>query len=165
MVLLNDSELLRKLQRIAVEVYEHNYSEKELVLVGIFDTGYKLASLLVDEINQVWPGKIHLVKMRLNKKANQMPEVTLENAPSAWENLPIILVDDVLNTGRTLFYAVSYFAPFNIKNLQVAVMIDRSHRTFPVATDFVGYQLSTTLSDHIEITIQEPFLGSQAVLK
>ncbi len=164
MVLLNDSELQRKLQRMAVEVYEHNYAEKELVIIGIHSTGFKLAELLANEIASVWGGKIHLTGLRLNKKATQMPAITLENTPASWDGMPCILVDDVLNTGRTLYYAMSYFAPLAIKNLQVAVMIDRSHRTFPVASDFVGYQLSTTLSDHIEITIEEPFFGSKAVL-
>ena len=67
----------------------------------------------------------------------------------------IILVDDVLNSGRTLAYGLGVFLNIPLKKLRSVVLIDRSHKNFPVATDFVGLELSTVLKEHVEVVLDE----------
>ncbi len=65
----------------------------------------------------------------------------------------VIMADDVLNTGRTLAFALQPFLQFRLKKLQVAVIVDRNHRHFPVSADYVGYALSTTFNEHVEVIL------------
>jgi pyrimidine operon attenuation protein/uracil phosphoribosyltransferase len=65
------------------------------------------------------------------------------------------VVDDVLNTGRTLMHSLKPLLAIEVKKIQIAVMVDRSHRAFPVAAGYVGYSLSTTIQEHIEVVLEE----------
>jgi pyrimidine operon attenuation protein/uracil phosphoribosyltransferase len=63
----------------------------------------------------------------------------------------IILVDDVLNSGKTMMYALKPFLAADIKKIRTVVLIDRNHKRFPVAADFTGLSLSTTLQEHVSV--------------
>jgi pyrimidine operon attenuation protein/uracil phosphoribosyltransferase len=66
----------------------------------------------------------------------------------------VILFDDVLNTGKTLIYAMHPFLQQDIKSIQVAVLVDRNHHRFPVAADYIGLSLQTTLQDHVNVSFK-----------
>ena len=68
-------------------------------------------------------------------------------------NQPIVIVDDVLNTGSTLIYAVSYFLQVPVKRIKTAVMVNRNHKKFPIKADFKGISLSTSINEHITVTL------------
>ncbi len=63
------------------------------------------------------------------------------------------MVDDVLNTGRTLAYAMKLFTNVEIKKIEVAVLVNRSHTLFPIVPTYSGYELATTLTDHVEVKL------------
>ena len=69
------------------------------------------------------------------------------------------MVDDVLNTGSTLIYAVSYFLQVPVKSIKTAVMVNRNHKKFPIKADFKGISLSTTLNEHISVILEGPDAG------
>jgi pyrimidine operon attenuation protein/uracil phosphoribosyltransferase len=66
----------------------------------------------------------------------------------------VILVDDVANSGRTITYALNPILQFNIRKIMVAVLVDRKHKSFPIASDIVGLSMATTLQEHIEVEIE-----------
>ena len=148
--ILDTIQISQKLNRMAYEVYEKNYSEKELLLVGIEGNGYKVAERLQEILKKISPLKIKLSKIKMDKENPWANDSKIDFTEKDFLNKSVILVDDVLNSGKTLMYAVKPFLNKPVKRLNVLVLVDRSHTRYPVKADFVGLSLSTTMQDHIE---------------
>ena len=71
-----------------------------------------------------------------------------------YKNKSIVVVDDVLNTGKTLIYAVRFFLKIPVKKIQTAVIINRNHKKFPVKADFKGISLSTSIKEHVNVILE-----------
>ena len=150
--LFNSIQTKQKIKRIAYEIYENNFDEKEIVFVGVERMGYVFAELLISEYKVISKQKTQLIKLVLDKYSPLQSEIKLVGDYPLKEKV-IILVDDVLNTGRTLVYSLKPFINIEIKKLQTAVIIDRSYKLFPVSADYVGYALSTTLKEHVKVVL------------
>lgn len=155
-LILDKQQTLQKIRRIAFEIYENNFQEKEIVLAGIYDKGYLFAQLLQKELSAISPLKAVLVKVTLNKFLLVQSEVELDTDIQLIQNKSIILIDDVLNTGRTLAHSLKPFLNVEIKRIQTAVIVDRQHKQFPISADYTGYGLSTTIQEHIEVVLDNP---------
>ncbi len=153
--ILDRKQTLQKIKRIAYEIYENNFQEEEVVLAGIYDKGYLLAQMLHRELSAISPLRVRLVKISLEKFSPVQGTVSLDCPAEALRNKSIVVVDDVLNTGRTLVHSLQPLLQVEVKKIQIAVMVDRSHRAFPVAAGYVGYSLSTTIQEHIEVVLEE----------
>ncbi|MBD0260421.1 MAG: phosphoribosyltransferase [Cytophagales bacterium] len=153
--ILDRKQTLQKIKRIAYEIYENNFQEEEVVLAGIYDKGYLLAQILQRELMAIAPLRTRLVKISLEKFTPVQGGVALDCPTEALRHRSIVVVDDVLNTGRTLMHSLKPLLEIEVKKIQIAVMVDRSHRTFPVAAGYVGYSLSTTIQEHIEVVLEE----------
>jgi len=149
--ILNTTQITQKLNRLAFEVYENNFSEKELFVVGIDGNGYKVAKQLSEKLQKISPLKISLGKIKLNKEKPWTEEPEIDFTEKAFVNKTVVLVDDVLNSGKTLMYAVKLFLGKPVKKINTVILVDRSHTRFPVKADFIGLKLSTTLQEHIEV--------------
>jgi pyrimidine operon attenuation protein / uracil phosphoribosyltransferase len=152
-LLLNSDQITQKIKRIAWEIYERNYYETGIVIAGIDKEGYEFARRLVIELKAISPLHLKLVKIKLQKHAPFLPAIELDIVPENLENGVVIVADDVLNTGRTLWYAISPFLGYKLKKLQTAVIVDRNHRLFPIRADYVGFTLSTTLHEHVSVNM------------
>ena len=153
--ILNTAQITQKIKRIAFEIYEQNYNVDQLVLAGIDEMGLKLSELIKEEIEKISDISCHLVKIDIDKEATSQPLVEYSQLPD-FSNLTLILVDDVLNSGKTMMHA---FDPFlrlsNVRKLQTAVLVNRSHKRFPVAVDYKGLELATTIQEHIEVALTD----------
>ncbi|GAA4830836.1 phosphoribosyltransferase family protein [Algivirga pacifica] len=154
-IILTHNQIIQKIRRIAFEVYEHNFDSEEIVFAGIVGTGYKFAQLLEEQFRQVSGMKTSLLKVTIDKKAPVQTFIELDCELDALEKKVVILVDDVQNTGRTLAYSLKPFMNVRLQKLQVAVLVDRSYRKFPVSPDFIGYELSTTVNEHIDVNLEQ----------
>jgi pyrimidine operon attenuation protein/uracil phosphoribosyltransferase len=154
-LILDTKQVMQKIRRIAYQVYEDNATETEVVLAGIYDRGYVFAQLLQAELQAISPLRVHLVRVDLEKFTPVQGEVSLDCETAFLENKSIILLDDVLNTGRTLAHGLHPFLQIPVKKIRVAVIVNRSHTLFPVAADYVGYALSTTIQEHIEVVLED----------
>ncbi len=143
----------QKIRRIAFEIYERNFEEEEIVLAGITGEGYEFARLLANELKSISPLKTRLVEIVLDKERPLNSDISFRKDFTLNDSKVVIVADDVLNTGRTLAFALQPFLQFRLKKLQVAVIVDRSHRHFPVSADYVGYALSTTFNEHVEVIL------------
>lgn len=152
---LNKAQIGQKIKRIAYEIYENNYEEKALVIAGIEGQGYLFAEMLEEQFRAVSGKAVELLKLRLDKQAPAQSVIELSSPAGSLEGKAIVLADDVLNTGRTLAYSLQPFLHSRIKKLEIAVLVNRSHTTFPVQAKYTGYELATTLSDHIEVVLSE----------
>src|SRR4051812_40940316 len=131
-LILNASQVKQKIRRMAFEVYEHNFKEKSIVIAGIEEQGYVLAKLLTKEIELISPLQVTLVKVTLDKLSSQQSDVFLDCDLKDVKKKCVILVDDVLNTGRTFAYALKPFLNIEIKKIETAVLVNRSHTLFPI---------------------------------
>jgi pyrimidine operon attenuation protein/uracil phosphoribosyltransferase len=152
-LVLDSKQINQKITRIAFEIYENNFKEKTLVFAGIDGQGYNLAQLLAQEVEQISEIKTAVVKVILDKQSTQLGDVSIDVSEKDLKKKVIILVDDVLNTGRTLAYGLKPFLQLEIKKLEVAVLVNRSHSLFPVLPTYTGYDLATTLTDHVEVKL------------
>jgi pyrimidine operon attenuation protein / uracil phosphoribosyltransferase len=147
--ILDAHQIGQKLNRMAYEVYEKNYNEKELLLVGIDGNGYKVAERIEEILKKISPMKVTLRKIKLDKENPWSSEPKFDFTEKDYNNKAVVLIDDVLNSGKTLMYAVKLFLDKPLKRLSTLVLVDRSHTRYPVKADHVGLSLSTTLQEHI----------------
>lgn len=145
----------QKIRRIAFEIYEQNFEEEEIILAGITGEGYEFARLLAVELQSISPIQTSLVEMIFDKVRPHKSEITFREEFLLTDSKVVVMADDVLNTGRTLAFALQPFLQFRLKKLQVAVIVDRNHRHFPVSADYVGYALSTTFNEHVEVILSK----------
>ncbi|GAC1424804.1 MAG: phosphoribosyltransferase domain-containing protein [Flavisolibacter sp.] len=133
---------------MALQVAEQNIDEKELIVAGIEGNGQLVAQCLIDEIQKIVQTKTTLITLCINKKS---PGEAHLSEPVSCNNKVIILVDDVANTGRTLLYALKPLLNSLPKKIQTLVLVERSHKMFPIQTDYSGLSISTTLQEHIQV--------------
>ena len=153
MKLLDDIIIARKIKRIAIQILEQNYNETEIILAGINNNGSAFAKLLFDEILNKGNQKITLTKIRINPSNPLLDPIEIDLPQEYFTNKTIVVIDDVANTGRTIFYAMKSFLEVIPKKIEVAVLVDRKHKSFPVMVDYVGLSLATTLQENIEVKL------------
>ena len=138
----------KKIKRMALQVAEQNIEEPELIIAGILGNGEKVATCLIKEIKSISQLKITELTISLDKK--NPVEVKMDKVIDLSGKV-IILVDDVANTGRTLLFALKPFLNAHVKRIQTLVLVERSHKLFPIQTDYSGLSISTTLQEHIMV--------------
>ncbi len=152
---LDNAQISKIIKRMAYQIYEQNFNEKEIILVGIISQGYELAKLIHAELASICSIKISLLSISFNKILPNENETIILPKPLKYTNKTVIIIDDVLNTGKTLMYASLPFLHGQVSKLQVAVLVDRNHKKFPVAANFIGISLSTTLQEHISVVMEK----------
>lgn len=154
MKLLDSRQIKQKIKRLSIEILEQNFGEKEIILAGINNNGLGFAKMLEKEILQLTENKITLTSINLSP-ANPLESAVEIGLPLQDLNKKvIIIVDDVANTGRTIFYAIKPLLEVLPKKIQVAVLVDREHKSFPIKVDYVGISLFTTVQDDIDVQIK-----------
>jgi pyrimidine operon attenuation protein/uracil phosphoribosyltransferase len=136
----------RKLQRMAYEIAERNINEEQIILAGIKENGSIIAKILVSFLRDIFKGKISIIEITIDKKNPKNISLSEE---IKFDEKVIIVVDDVANSGRTLLYALKPFLDFYPKKIQTLVLVERSYKEFPVASDYVGLSVSTALTEKI----------------
>lgn len=152
-LILDHAQLKQKIRRIAFEIYEQNFKEKVIIIAGIDGQGYVLAKQITKELENISPAEVKIVKVSLDKLAPQQSEVTLDCEIKEVKKKSIVLVDDVLNTGKTLAYGLKPFLNIEVKKIEIAVLVNRSHSSFPIYPMYTGYELATTINDHVEVIL------------
>ncbi len=158
-LILTEKQVNQKIKRIAYEIYEQNFSNNAIWIAGIYDQGYIFAELLAKEIESISPIKVKLIQININKSDPENSDVLLKPTLSNDEIDCLILVDDVLNTGKTLAYCLKSFLNLEIKKIETAVLVNRKHSLFPISASYTGYELATTLTDHIQVVLNEKTVG------
>lgn len=155
MKVLDHKKIQQKIKRLAIQILEHNYEEAELIIIGINNRGMQIALLLMEELKQLKPISIVLTRIRLNPAAPLGGPIELEMPVEELHQKTILIVDDVANTGRTMFYACKPLMNILPKKIETAVLVDRQHKSFPIKVDYVGLSLATTLKENIDVEIKE----------
>ncbi len=144
----------QKLKRLAWQVYEKNSAEKEIIVVGISERGLILAKQLAAHIQEISKIKTKIAHLELDKDNPYNKEVALNLEEIEYANKVVILVDDVLNSGKTLMYAAKHFLTTPLAKLAIMVLVDRNHNRYPIKADYVGLSLATTLQEYINVELK-----------
>lgn len=152
-LVLDNKQIEQRINRIAHELYENNYEEKSIVMAGIAPNGYVLAQRIAKVLESISPVKVKLAKLVINKENPLDEDVKTDLKAGDIKNKVIVLVDDVLNSGKTLIYGTRLFLDAPVKRLTTVVLVDRNHTRYPIKADFSGISLSTTLQEHISVEL------------
>jgi pyrimidine operon attenuation protein / uracil phosphoribosyltransferase len=163
-VIMDDQAIRRALTRIAHEIIERNKGVKDIVLAGIKTRGEYLARRLAERIEQIEGNAVNVGVIDITlyrddlkiKTENQEPELKGTDIPTEIKDKKIILVDDVLYTGRTVRAAMDAVMDLGrASSIQLAVLIDRGHRELPIRADFVGKNVPTSSEEVISASLVE----------
>lgn len=154
-LILTKEAIEQKIKRLSYEILEDNYEEKEIVFVGIKENGLVFAEKIINYINSISKISTKLYSITLDKANPLSQEIKINADNSKLNNKTIIMVDDVANSGKTLCYALKPILECSPKVIQIAVLVDRKHKQFPVSADYIGLSLSTTMKEHITVNFAE----------
>lgn len=153
MKLLDSKKIGQKINRLAIEILENNYQEKELILAGINNNGMRFAKMLATVLAEKSEQNIVLTTIKLSPADPMSTPITIGLSDSEIKDKVLIIIDDVANTGRTIFYAFQPLMQVMPKKVEVAVLVDRKHKSYPIKVDYVGLSLATTLNEHIQVNL------------
>jgi pyrimidine operon attenuation protein/uracil phosphoribosyltransferase len=153
--ILNHLDIQRKITRLAHEVIENTFEESVLYIGGICGNGILIAEKLKDIIQTHSVQEIHVFEIHVNKDEPWKDDVFISIDEALLKNAYILLVDDVLNSGKTMQYALMKFLQGPTKSIKTVALVDRTHRRYPIKADFVGLSLSTTLKERVEVILNE----------
>ena len=159
---IDEVTMKRALTRITYEIIERNRGIDNLVLVGIKTRGIYIAQRIADRLEQlegvkVPVGALDITLYRDDKKRHkEEPELNSSDIAVSLEGKEVILVDDVLFTGRTIRAALDAVMDFGRpRRISLAVLVDRGHRELPIRADFVGKNIPTALTEEIIVEVEE----------
>lgn len=154
MRILDQVQIKQKTKRIAIEILEQNFDYQEIVLAGINNNGYGFAKMIARYLRPLSEEvTVSLARIMLDPAAPLSAEIEINKKADELADKAVIIVDDVANSGRTLFYACRPFMEVVPSKLQVAVLVNRKHKTFPIHVDFKGLELATTLEQNITVKL------------
>ncbi len=160
--LIDERGLERTITRLAHEILERNKGTRDLVLVGIRTRGAPLAQRIVDKIEQIEGVKVPLGTLDITLYRDDLlrrlkqPRVQQTDIPFSIDDKNVVLVDDVLYTGRTTRAALDALMDFGRPaRIQLAVLVDRGHRELPIKADFVGKNIPTSIGEEVRVRLKE----------
>lgn len=159
--ILGSGDIARAVKRIAHEILERNKDSDGLVLVGIRKRGYPLAVRLAAEIEKIDGtappvGALDISFYRDDIGMRPTSEVLQTEFPTGIEGKTVVLVDDVLYTGRTVRAAIDALVDFGRpRTVQLAVLVDRGHRELPIRADFIGKSIPTAVGEDVQVLVEE----------
>ena len=154
-IVLDKNQIRQKTERIAYQIVENSFEEKKIYIGGIDGNGFLFAEKLVAKLAEISDQEIKLFNVKVLKDAPMDDEIKLSVDDNDLSGSTVIIVDDVINSGRTMIYAVRRLLRNDLMQLKVATLVNRTHRRFPVHADFVGLNIATTLLDNITVEFGE----------
>ena len=152
-IVLNSDDIDNKIKRLSYQIIEKNINEKELILIGIKSNGNYLSKRIKTFINEFSDIKVSLYEIEMDKKKllykSCFPELKHENI----NKKVVIFIDDVMNSASTIMYALNKTLHFFPKSVQIGVLIERTHKSFPLSANFKGLELSTSKYENVEVIL------------
>ncbi len=142
----------QKLHRMALELAEHLDGDTgQVIIIGIRNSGTVIAEKTGVLLRNYIPNEIKVISMMMDK----IHPTTIELSEKIdFNNLNVIIADDVTNSGRTLLYALKPLLDFHPKSIQTLVLVERMHKVFPINPDYVGLSVATTMQEHIQVEVE-----------
>jgi|TARA_B110000914_G_C15493980_1_gene462208 pyrimidine operon attenuation protein/uracil phosphoribosyltransferase len=148
-LILDNSDIENKIQRIGLEILEDNIDQTKIILFGISDNGKLICQKLISHINKISDIKIVLIDVIINNGSIEY------NNKFNILNESTVIVGDVSQTGKTLQLVISDLMLHNPSKIKTSVIINRDHAMFPVKIDYSGLSLSTSVNEHVDVIIDK----------
>ena len=152
-IVLDSNDIKNKISRISFEIIEKNYDKEELVVVGLLPNGRYISEEICDIINTNSDILTSIVFFDIDLSNNK---ITCEDSKfnfKSFKDKSIVVIDDVMNTGSTMIYALNKILNYSPYQIQVGVLIERNYKNFPIVPDFKGLELSTSPEEHVEVKL------------
>ena len=153
-IILNQNKINKIVRRLAYQILESNINSTEIILIGIQQNGYNLSKIIFEELKTITEIKTELFFVKINKKS-PLKNIVFECEKEYLKNKSIVLIDDVLNTGKTLIYCTKSLLDVELNSFKTVVLIDRNHKKYPIKVDYKGISVSTSIADHIELIFEK----------
>ena len=153
MKILGNRQIEQIIDRLAYQILENNHDEKQVIFLGINNNGFRFAQFLSDKYDTISDQGTIIGRITLDAAKPISDDILIKSDIKSFNKKTIIIVDDVANTGRTIFYGTRPLMEFLPKKVEVAVLVDRKHKTFPIKVDYVGLSLATTLKENIRVDL------------
>ena len=151
--ILNKEAADQKLHRMALELAEElNGDTDPVVIIGIRNSGTVVAEKIGHLLKNYVSNEVKVISVTMDKR--YPTEVTLSEKID-FNNLHVIIADDVTNSGRTLLYALKPLLEYHPLSIETLVLVERMHKLFPVKINYVGLSVATTLQEHIHVEVKE----------
>lgn len=152
-IVLEHNQIALIIERMAHELYENHHKADELILVGIEGRGHTVAKRILKHLKKISTQRLSLEQISLDKLAPTAHPIGYSTELDSLTGKTVILVDDVLNSGKTLVHALRHILSVAVHSVTTVVLVDRIHRRFPVRADIVGMTLSTTIQERVEVSL------------
>ena len=160
--IMTPQDIKRSLARVAHEIIERNKTTKSLILVGMRTRGVPLANRLAANMEDLEGSKIPVGALDISyyrddiPSLNQKPTVQHTEIPVSIDDNSVVLVDDVLYTGRSIWAAMDALIDIGRpRSIQLAVLVDRGHRELPIRADYVGKNIPSSRDEEIKVRLIE----------
>ena len=154
-IVLDSNDITNKIRRISFEIIEKNINENEIFLIGILPNGKYLSNKINSFINQNSILKTNILFIEIDKANNQIKKIYPNDNIDKIKNKIIVLVDDVMNSASTFMYSINEILKYQPKEIQIAVLIERYYKNFPIVPNFRGLELSTSKSEHVKVELKD----------
>lgn len=152
--ILDHKKIQQKMVRISHQILEHCTEEKRVYVAGVCGNGLYLAQELVLLLRENSTQEFEVFEITLNKANPLSQAIEISMDDKFLDQAFVVLIDDVVNSGKTMQYALTPLLQQQTKAIKTVALVDRKHRRYPVKCDFVGLTLSTTLKERIEVSIE-----------
>ena len=155
MKILDRVQIAKKMDRMAYEIAESNFEKEKIFFLGINNNGFNYAEMLKKSLEKICNSKIILARITLKPQDPIGESINIDLDKDTLRGQTIIVVDDVANTGRTLFYAMKVLMDVIPEKIETAVLVDRKHKLFPISINYVGLSFATTFQDNIVVNLDK----------
>ena len=152
-LIFNNKDIHNKIKSISLEVYEEVFNDKKLTVFGISKNGYEIAKKIKNFLEEYTNLEINIYKIDILKR-DKSDEIKIEEKYEI-NNSTVLLVDDVMQSGKTLQFVISNLIKFNPSKIKTSVIVNRDQTLFPVKIDFSGVKLSTSVNEHVNFIVDE----------
>lgn len=158
-ILMNKDRILRTLNRLAIQVWERIEDDQELLIIGLNERGFATAKILYAYLRQL---SKHVIKIHQFDVLKTGPNNTLPNCTEKY----VLMVDDVIFSGKTMFNAISTLCYSNEpKKMDILTLVDRGHRSYPILSELTGIEVPTKFGEHIEVILASDELDQVVLFK
>jgi pyrimidine operon attenuation protein/uracil phosphoribosyltransferase len=154
-IVLTKIQIDQKITRLAHQIIENSYGESHIFIGGICGNGKILANALGEIIKTNSNLELTIFEINLHKDQPLQHEINLSVDSELLKDSFIVLVDDVLNSGKTMQYALLKLLEKPVKAIKTVSLVDRRHRRYPIKADFVGITLTTTIQERVEMDLTQ----------
>lgn len=151
-IILNQRQIEQKTNRIARQIVENTFGEDHFYIAGIAGNGAQFARNIFTIVSKLSKQKIEFFEISLDKDFPLNHPIKYDIDSKKLVQSTILLIDDVINSGKTMQYALMKLLEQPVKSVKTVALVDRKHRRYPIKADYVGLTLSTTLQNHVELS-------------